>query len=115
MYLSEIFEKAPHIKITSLCSDSRAVKKGCMYFCLEGMNCDGHDFVEQAIAGGAVCIVHSKELHDLQNGVAYIRVASVVETMNQVADKFNGYSKQANADVRYHRYEWQIHNDDADP
>ena len=91
MYLSEIFEKAPHIKITSLCSDSRAVKKGCMYFCLEGMNCDGHDFVEQAIAGGAVCIVHSKELHDLQNGVAYIRVASVVETMNQVADKFNGY------------------------
>ena len=91
MYLSEIFEKAPHIKITSLCSDSRAVKKGCMYFCLEGMNCDGHDFVEQAIAGGAVCIVHSKELHDLQNGVAYIRVANVVETMNQVADKFNGY------------------------
>lgn len=95
MLLSEIFEQAPSINITSLCSDSRQAKKGCMYFCLEGMVNDGHDFIDQAIQNGAISIVHSKEISEMKDGIAYIRVSSVIETMNQVASKFNGHPSEA--------------------
>lgn len=91
MLLSKIFDNAPEIEISGLSIDSRTVKQNEMYFCLEGLVSDGHDFIKDAIEHGAICIVHSRELENMRDGIAYIKVGDVNKTLNQIASKFYGY------------------------
>lgn len=42
--------------------DSRTVKTGDCFFAVEGQNFDGHDYVRDALAAGAVCAVVSKDI-----------------------------------------------------
>ncbi len=90
MRLSKMFKNAPTVNVTGLCFDSRKVKKGDIYFCLPGMTFDGHDFIDQAIQNGALCIVHSKDLENTSAKVVYIKVDDVVNAMNQCARIFYG-------------------------
>lgn len=91
MLLSQIFDSAPEIEITGLSIDSRQVTSGNMYFCMEGIVFDGHDFVDKAIENGAICIVHEKPIEHMQDDIAYIKVENVNRTLNIVASKFYGY------------------------
>ena len=91
MKLSQIFDQAPDLEISGLSSDSRTVKPGDMYFCLEGLHSDGHTFIDQAIEKGACCIVHSRPLEQMKDGIAYIRVNDVNATLNLIASKFYAY------------------------
>lgn len=50
------------IEIGGLSFDSRLVKKGDLFFCLDGRNADGHDFAAQAVASGAVALVVNRLL-----------------------------------------------------
>lgn len=95
MKLSQMFENAPAIEIHGIASDSRQVQPGDMYFCLEGLVNDGHAYVEQALEQGAICIVHSKELETMHDGIAYIKVHDVNATLNIIASKFFGYPSRA--------------------
>jgi UDP-N-acetylmuramoyl-L-alanyl-D-glutamate--2,6-diaminopimelate ligase len=88
MRLSKLFKNAPTTNVTGLCFDSRKVKNGDVYFALPGLIHDGHDFIDQAIEKGAICIVHSKEIEDKKPGAIYIRVSDVTEAMNQCARLF---------------------------
>lgn len=99
MRLSKLFKNAPTINITGLCFDSRKVRRGNIYFCLPGMTYDGHDFIEQAIKRGANCIVHSKKLDYMPSGAVYIRVADVMDAMNQCAKLF--YAKPCDKMLMY--------------
>ena len=90
MKLSELIQGAPDIEISGLCSDSRLIKPQQMYFCMEGMNFDGHNFVNDVIEKGAVAIVHSKDFDDMKKGIAYIKVENVMKTLNQLASIFYG-------------------------
>ena len=91
MKLSQMFDNAPDIEIGGLCIDSRKVKKNDMYFCMEGMVHDGHEFIDEVIDKGAVCIVHTKPVENTRKGVAYIKVENVNNTLNILASKFYGY------------------------
>ena len=42
-----------HVKIHTLCRDSRMVGPGCLFVPLSGPRFDGHDFIEQAAQNGA--------------------------------------------------------------
>lgn len=91
MKCSELFENAPAIEIKTLFTDSRnKVNKG-MFFCVDGLVHDGHEFIDQAIENGAVCIVHSQPIENCQKGIAYIKVENVTDTLARVAARFNGY------------------------
>ena len=90
MRLSKLFKNAPITNVTGLCTDSRKVKKGDIYFCLPGLTFDGHDFIDQAIDKGAICIVHSKDIENMEGEVIYIKVADVVQALNQCARIFYG-------------------------
>ena len=65
MTLRELFEKMPDaevhgdssVSITGLTCDSRAVRPGALFFALRGVQTDGHRYIEQAVAAGAVAIV----------------------------------------------------------
>ena len=54
MKLNQLFGSVPAIEIGGLAIDSRKVKPGDMYFCLEGMVNDGHAFAADAVQAGAV-------------------------------------------------------------
>lgn len=95
MKLSDMFENAPELEITGIASDSRTVAAGDMYFCIEGLRFDGHSFISQAIEKGAVCIVHSKDIDEMEDGIAYIKVNDVNATLNVIASKFYGYPSKA--------------------
>ena len=90
MRLSKMFKNAPTTNVSGLSFDSRKVKKGDIYFCLPGLTHDGHEFIEDAIKNGAICIVHSREIKDKYPGAIYIRVQDVNEAMNQAARLFYG-------------------------
>ncbi len=101
MRLSKLFKNAPTTNVTGLCFDSRKVKPGDVYFCLPGMSSDGHDYIDQSIDNGAICIVHSKEIdrNTMKRGVIYIRVKDVNDAMNQCARLF--YAKPSEKMTMY--------------
>lgn len=49
-------------QILSLCSDSRQVQPGALFFCTPGLKMDAHDFAPQAVEKGAVALVVEREL-----------------------------------------------------
>lgn len=47
--------------------DSRKIKSGDIFFCIEGYNVDGHDYIQKAIKNGAVAIVCQKNINEALN------------------------------------------------
>ncbi|MDE8070942.1 Mur ligase domain-containing protein [Erysipelothrix rhusiopathiae] len=42
-----------------------------MFFCLKGLTVDGHQFAKQAVENGAVAVVHSDDIDEIE-GIVYI-------------------------------------------
>ena len=72
------------VKITA---DSREVMPGSVFFCIKGLNSDGHDFIDAAFEKGATLVVGEKECEKAN----YIRVKSVKEALKSVLPAFYGY------------------------
>lgn len=88
MRLNKLIEGAPKIEIETLFVDSRQkVSKG-MFFCLKGMLNDGHKYVPQAIANGAVCIVYTDDLDNYEENITYVKVEDVHKTLVDVTHRF---------------------------
>jgi len=45
------------LNISGICIDSRKVRAGDLYVCIEGLTVDGHDFAREAVAAGAVAVL----------------------------------------------------------
>jgi UDP-N-acetylmuramoyl-L-alanyl-D-glutamate--2,6-diaminopimelate ligase len=75
------------VEITGLSYDSRAVRRGELFFCVSGFRSDGHDFAPQAIAAGAAALVVERPL---DSGVPEVEVASVRAAMAPLAARFFG-------------------------
>lgn len=89
MLLSELFEGQPDIEIKGLCIDSRKAQPGDLFFCLVGLNEDGHRFAGTACEKGAAAVVCSEEIAKM-DGVVYIRTEDVNGELNRVCDLFFG-------------------------
>jgi UDP-N-acetylmuramoyl-L-alanyl-D-glutamate--2,6-diaminopimelate ligase len=74
--------------IAALDYDSRRVVPGSLYFALPGAHADGHAFIAQAVAKGAVAVVHGRELAEYLPGVAYLQVSDPRFAMSPIADAF---------------------------
>ncbi len=66
------------------CNSEETVTNG-IYFCIKGTKVDGHDFAEESIRNGAVCLVVEKFL-DLP--ITQIRVENVRQTMSYISSVF---------------------------
>jgi len=77
----------PRVDIRQLEADSRQVSPGCLFFCLPGHRVDGHDYAEQAIAGGAAALVVSREL---AVPVPQLVVPDTRRALAQLADYYYG-------------------------
>lgn len=89
MLLSELFPGQPDLPVTGLAMDSRKVEEGNIFFCLKGLETDGHRFAGMAAEKGASVIVHSEPLEELP-GVHYICSEDVMGDLNRCCDLFNG-------------------------
>lgn len=49
-------------EITGIRSDSRKVEKGDLFVCLPGLHTDGHEYIKEALARGAVAVLGSKKV-----------------------------------------------------
>ena len=79
--------QAAATEITGLAYDSRAVRPGGLFFCVVGLQSDGHDFAAQAIERGAVALVVERPLG---LGVPEVIVPSARAAMGPAAVRFYG-------------------------
>jgi UDP-N-acetylmuramoyl-tripeptide--D-alanyl-D-alanine ligase len=71
--------------ITGVCTDTRRIEAGCLFVALRGENFDGHDFLPQAAAGGAVAaLVEEAPAQSLPN-MFFIQVQSTRTAMGLLA------------------------------
>ena len=91
MLLSELFEGLPENDIKQLSIDSRLPMKDCIFFCLEGIRYNGHEFVEEAIKNGAKVIVYDDESINTSLDATFIKVSDVADCLNEIAAKFYNY------------------------
>jgi UDP-N-acetylmuramoyl-L-alanyl-D-glutamate--2,6-diaminopimelate ligase len=69
--------------------DSRLVRPGDLFVAMKGGSADGHDFIANAISGGAAAVVGEKVLEEL--AVPYIRVEDARQSLSWLAAAFYGY------------------------
>lgn len=86
-----LYEKEWEREIESLCADSRAVKRGSLFFCLTGGKQDGHAFASEAVSKGAVALVTEREL---ETSVPQLIVPSTRHALSLIANAFYGYPSE---------------------
>ena len=97
MLLSKLFKGAPDLEVEQLSVDSRFPMKNAIFFCLNGIKYDGHNYIREAIENGAKVIVYSKEIpteQKSQNKAIYIKVPNVNNTLTEIGNRFFGYPNQ---------------------
>lgn len=72
-----------NVTIASVQTDSRTVRKGDLFFCIDGDNFDGHEFAAGAAKAGAAAVVASRMLDDI--GVPVIIVRDTVKALGRLA------------------------------
>jgi len=78
---------------TGVSTDSRTTKSGDCFFAIAGENFDGHDYVADAFAKGAVCAVVSKDIKD--NKFADKPILKVKDTIKALGDFAREYRRWA--------------------
>jgi UDP-N-acetylmuramoyl-tripeptide--D-alanyl-D-alanine ligase len=82
---------------TGVSIDSRTTKAGDCFFAIAGENCDGHDYVANAFAKGAVCAVVCKDIEDKKiAGKSILKVPDTVKALGELASQ---YRRQADFKV----------------
>lgn len=74
------------LTISGVSTDSRTIHQGEIFFALKGDNFDGHDFIEQAFANGAVAAVVDRDI-DYHSGII-IRVADTLKALGDLAQSY---------------------------
>lgn len=77
-------------EVLSLTFDSRKVKPGAVFFALKGETTDGHNYITDVIAKGAVAVVCETLPAKLYAEVCYIQVADSHHAMGIMASEFYG-------------------------
>jgi UDP-N-acetylmuramoyl-L-alanyl-D-glutamate--2,6-diaminopimelate ligase len=78
---------AAAVEVSSLAYDSRTVRPGGLFFCVQGEHSDGHEHAARAVAAGAVALVVERPLG---LGVPELAVRSARAAMGPVAARFYG-------------------------
>ncbi len=71
---------------TGVSTDSRTVKTGECFFAIAGENFDGHDYVCDAFANGAVCAVVSRD--EKFTGDCILRVKDTIKALGDLAREY---------------------------
>jgi UDP-N-acetylmuramoyl-L-alanyl-D-glutamate--2,6-diaminopimelate ligase len=78
------------IDINSIAYDSRKVKKGSMFVCIDGTKADGHEFIPEALDNGAKVMLVQKDVK-VPEGITVIKVKDTRHALAFVSDAFFGH------------------------
>ena len=81
--------------VSGLAIDSRRVTPGDVFFALPGRRADGADFVDEAVARGAVAVVSARLPKAVPSRVTALQVADPRELLARVAQRFYGFPDRA--------------------
>ena len=74
---------------TGVSTDSRTTKPGDCFFTIAGENFDGHDYVADAFAKGAVCAVISKDIPESKTtDKPILKVADTIKALGDLAGEY---------------------------
>ncbi len=73
---------AHNVTITGICTDTRRLKKGNLFFALTGPNFNGHHFIDKAMEKGAVAAVVSE---DVGAAITLLKVDNVKQALGDLA------------------------------
>ena len=76
------------LPVVSIQFDSRKVEKECLFVAVRGVQADGHQFIDKAIASGATAIMCEILPDTLTEGITYIEVADTGLAMGIAAANF---------------------------
>jgi len=68
--------------------DSRQVEVDDLFVAIKGVQVDGHQFIDKAIAAGAKIVVGEQWPENQQKGITYVKVADSAEALGQMASVF---------------------------
>jgi len=77
-----------NIAVEHIAYDSRKVVSYTMFVALRGTQVDGHDYVNQAIADGALSIVCEEFPDEINENITYIKVDDSAQALGVVASNF---------------------------
>lgn len=77
-----------NINIVSINHDSRLVEKDGLFICIDGLELDGHKYIEKAIERGAIAIMVTKDIELPLKHITVIKVDDSREILAKVATKF---------------------------
>ena len=89
--LAEIIKSSSKVSdasqnVTSISTDSRTVKPGDCFFAILGENFDGHNFLADVFAKGAVCAIVSHDITpDKFPGKAILKVSDTIKALGDLA------------------------------
>lgn len=75
----------PKTRVKNLVIDHRKAEEGFLFVPIRGERFDGHDFIEGAYAGGAVCVLTEREL---ETEKPYILVESTLQGLQRIAEYY---------------------------
>ena len=74
---------------TGVSTDSRSTKTGDCFFAISGENFDGHDYICDAFAKGAVCAVVSKDIDgEIFAGKCLLKVEDTIRALGDLAREY---------------------------
>lgn len=77
-------------KIEGLTLDSRKAKSGYIFFAIEGVQVDGHQYISSAVENGASVIIYDRTVDLFSDNVTYIKVEDTTSLVGQMATKWYG-------------------------
>ena len=77
-------------EVSQLVFDSRKVESGSLFVAVRGTQVDGHEFIEKAIAQGAVAVLAEELPVETKEGITYLQVKDSSVALGVVAANFYG-------------------------
>src|SRR5438105_675757 len=77
-----------NIAISVVCFDSRKAKQDCLFIAVRGTQSDGHAYIEQVIANGAIAIVCEELPKQKSELVTYIKVKNSAIALGFISSNF---------------------------
>lgn len=79
---------AENAVIENLVFDSRIKTQAALFFAIKGLQTDGHQFIDKAIANGAIAIVCEKIPDNKKEGISYLQVENTAKALAKTAHYF---------------------------
>ena len=79
-----------NVEVKGVAFDSRKVGQGFLFIAVKGANSNGHDFIDTAIAAGAVAIVCEGLPENINHLITYVTVKSTTHSLGIICDNYYG-------------------------